>query len=116
MDLLGNVYRDLGAEQKALEFYQLALPLERSNGLRAYESNTLIAFGDAYFFLGEKQKSLDYYEQALTLKRGLGDRSGEALTLIGIGNVYSDLGSRQRVADRSGPEGKRKALEYYRTR
>ena len=113
LGLLGDLYRDLGAEQKALEFYRQALALARSNGLRASESNTLIAFGDAYFFLGEKQKSLDAYQQAINLKRPMGDRSGEALALIGIGNVYSDLGYRQKAADRSGPEGQRKALEYY---
>ncbi|CCI35530.1 CHAT domain-containing protein [Microcystis aeruginosa] len=105
---LGRIYDDLGEKQKALDYYQQALPLwravdatEGTQSARAGEATTLNNIGAVYDDLGEKQKALDYYQQALPLRRAVGDRSGEATTLSNIGAVYSALGE------------KNKALDYY---
>ncbi|MEH1890660.1 MAG: CHAT domain-containing tetratricopeptide repeat protein, partial [Nostoc sp.] len=87
--------------QKALEFYNQALPLRRAVGDRSGEATTLNNIGGVYDALGQKQKALEFYNQALPLRRAVGDRSGEATTLNNIGLVYSDLGQKQ------------KALEFY---
>jgi CHAT domain-containing protein/Tfp pilus assembly protein PilF len=96
---IGLVYSDLGEKQKALDYYQQALPLRRAVGDRSGEAVTLINIGAVYSALGEKQKALDYYQQALPLWRAVGDRSGEATTLSNIGLVYSDLGEKQKALD-----------------
>ncbi|MCL6750391.1 CHAT domain-containing protein, partial [Nostoc sp. CCCryo 231-06] len=89
----------LGEKQKALDFYNQALPLRRAVGDRAGEATTLNNIGAVYSALGEKQKALDFYNQALPLRRAVGDRSGEATTLNNIGGVYDDLGEKQKALD-----------------
>jgi CHAT domain-containing protein/Tfp pilus assembly protein PilF len=98
---LGIVYDDLGEKQKALEYYDHALVIERELGNRADEASTLFNMGSAYGDLGEKQKALEHYDQALKLEREAGDREGEAATLSNMGLVYDDLGELE------------KALEFY---
>ncbi|WYL98014.2 MAG: CHAT domain-containing tetratricopeptide repeat protein [Gloeotrichia echinulata IR180] len=94
---IGAVYDALGEKQKALSFYNQALPLRRAVGDRSGEANTLHNIGGVYDALGEKQKALSFYNQALPLLRAVGDRSGEANTLHNIGAVYSDLGEQQKA-------------------
>ncbi|HEY9808580.1 MAG TPA: tetratricopeptide repeat protein [Halomicronema sp.] len=98
---IGKVYDDLDDKQKALEFYNQALPLFRAVEDKRGEAVTLNNIGLVYNHLGEQQKALEFYNQALPLRRGVGDERGEAVTLNNIGNVYNDLGEQQ------------KALEFY---
>ncbi|MGD1804416.1 tetratricopeptide repeat protein, partial [Dapis sp. BLCC M126] len=55
----------LGEKQKALDYYNQALPIIRQVGDPRGEAMTLSNIGDTYNSLGEKQKALDYYNQAL---------------------------------------------------
>ena len=98
---IGRICHILGEKQKALQFYNQALPLRRAVGDRGGEALTLTGIGGVYSDLGEKQKALQFYNQALPLYRAVGDRDGEATTLNKIGGVYSDLGEKQ------------KALQFY---
>jgi CHAT domain-containing protein/Tfp pilus assembly protein PilF len=95
------VYDSLGEKQKALEYYDRALPLLQAVGDRRVEAATLNNMGYVYDSLGEKQKALEYYDRALPLLQAVGDRGGESATLNNIGGVYYLLGEKQ------------KALEYY---
>ncbi|MDZ8050587.1 MAG: CHAT domain-containing protein, partial [Aulosira sp. ZfuVER01] len=90
-----------GEKQKALSYYNQALPFFREVGNRDGEAKTLSNIGDVYTALGEKQKALSYYNQALPFFREVGNRDGEAKTLSNIGDVYTALGEKQ------------KALSYY---
>jgi tetratricopeptide (TPR) repeat protein len=101
MNVLGNLYSDLGDKSKALAYYEQALPLYRLVEDKGGEAATLNNIGSVYANLGDKSKALAYYEQALPLYRLVGDKGGEAATLNNIGSVYSDLGD------------KSKALAYY---
>ena len=99
---IGAVYDALGEKQKALDFYNQALPILRAVGdsealrrNRGVEATTLNNIGGVYDDLGEKQKALDYYNQALPIFRAVGDRGGEATTLNNIGAVYDALGEKQ---------------------
>jgi len=100
---IGGVYDALGEKQKALDFYNQALPIRRAVGDRGGEATTLNNIGAGggeaitlnnigrvYDALGEKQKALDYYNQALPILRAVGDRGGEAITLNNIGILYRD--------------------------
>jgi CHAT domain-containing protein/Tfp pilus assembly protein PilF len=99
---IGFLYSALGRKQKALEYYEKALPIWKAVSDRSGEAVTLNNIGKVYSDLGQKQKALEYYKKALPVRKALGDRTGEATTLNNIGKVYSDLGQKQ------------KALEYYK--
>ncbi|MEG4045315.1 CHAT domain-containing protein [Microcoleus sp. Pol17_C1] len=96
---IGLAYNDLGEKQKALEYFNQALPLFRAMGDRAKEATTLTNIGLVYSDLGEKQTALDYYKQALDLRQNAGDRRGEALTLNNTGTTYSELGKQQEAEE-----------------
>ena len=91
----------MGEQQKALSYFNQALPLFRSVGDKSGEACTFHNIGAVYSDLGEKQKAIYYYNQSLPLKRAVGDKAGEATSLNNIGTVYSDWGDKQ------------KALSYY---
>jgi tetratricopeptide (TPR) repeat protein len=95
----GAVYLDLGETQKALDYFNQALPLMRAAGDPAGEARTLNEIGRVCDTLGETQKALDYFNQALPRRRAVEDRAGEARTLNNIGLVYSDLGETQKALD-----------------
>ncbi|MBD2245157.1 CHAT domain-containing tetratricopeptide repeat protein, partial [Nostoc sp. FACHB-888] len=99
LNSIGKVHSDLGQKQKALDFYNQALPLRRAVSNRSGEATTLNNIGLVYSDLGQKQKALDFYNQALPLLRAVSNRSGEATTLNNIGLVYSDLGQKQKALD-----------------
>ncbi len=88
-----------GENQKALDYFNQALPLRRAAGDRVGEGKTLGNVGSVYRTLGENQKALDYYNQALPLWRAAGDRGGEGQTLNNIGWIYESLGANQKALD-----------------
>ncbi|MGM3307174.1 CHAT domain-containing protein [Anabaena sp. WFMT] len=94
---IGLVYSDLGEKQKALDFYNQALPIFRVVGNKNMEATTLSNIGLIYSDLGEKQKALDFYNQAFPILRAVGNRGMEATNLKNIGLVYSDLGEKQKA-------------------
>ncbi len=94
---IGQVYSALGEKQKAVSFYNQALPLYRAVADKAGEARTLNNIGAVYSDLGEKQKALSYYNQALPLYRAVADKGGEATILNNIGAVYSDLGEKHKA-------------------
>ena len=93
------VYDALGEKQKALEYFNQALPILRAVGDRSGEATNLNNIGHVYFYLGEKQKALDYFNQALSIRPAVRDRLGEATTLNNIGHVYFYLGEKQKALD-----------------
>ncbi|NER01466.1 MAG: CHAT domain-containing protein, partial [Okeania sp. SIO3C4] len=94
---IGSVYSSLGEKQKALSFYNQALPLYKQVGDKRAEASTLNNIGGVYSSLGEKQKALSFFNQALPLYKQVGDKGGEATTLNNIGSVYDDLGEKQKA-------------------
>jgi hypothetical protein len=83
----------MGESQKALEYFNQALPIRRAVGDRSGEANTLNNIGGVYSTLDENQKALDFYNQALPLRRAVGDRSGEAVTLHNLSLAFRAMGS-----------------------
>src|SRR5438128_9261829 len=60
---IGLTYSALGEQQKALDFFNQALPLLRAAGDRAGEATTFNNIGTSYSELGENQKALDFFNQ-----------------------------------------------------
>ncbi|MDQ2856996.1 MAG: tetratricopeptide repeat protein, partial [Acidobacteriota bacterium] len=99
LDRLAHVYELIGQNQKALEYYNQALPLRKEAGDKNGEASTLNNMAVVYSNIGETQKALEYLNQTLLINRAVGDKSSEATTLNNIGTVYSDLGEKQKAID-----------------
>jgi tetratricopeptide (TPR) repeat protein len=96
---LGNVYRDLGQVEKAIEYYNQALAISRKIGHRQGEGNALGSLGIAYRLLGKYDKAIDHHNQALAISREIGDRRGEGAWLGNIGNASFSLGQYDKAID-----------------
>ena len=92
---IGRLYRDLGQQQTALDYYNQALPIWREVGNRSGEALALNDIGRAYADMGQPQKALEYAEQALPIWRETGNRRGEAMTLNNMGTGLLRLWERQ---------------------
>jgi len=99
---LGNVYRDLGEQRKAIEYYEQALKISKEAGNRRLEENQLGNMGIVYDNLGETEKAIDYYEQALEISIEIDDMVGEGEAFGNMGLAYYHLGE------------PRKAIECYK--
>ena len=98
---IGIIYSILGESQKALDYFNQALPIYKTVAVRDRnaEASVLNDIGIVYNRLGESQKALDYYNKALPIYKAVGDLRGEARALGNIGNVYINLGELQKALD-----------------
>jgi len=91
----------MGGYQKAVEYYERALPIFRELKFPLGEADVLYGLGSAYAYLSHSEKAIDHFEQALAIYREAKSRYGEGYTLDKLGLVYSRLNR---------PE---KAIEYH---
>ena len=96
---MGNAYHSLGQYQKAIDFYEQSLEIEREIGNPQGEAISLGNLGNAYDSLGQYQKAIDFHQQYLEISREIGDRLGEAASLGNLGNAYHSLGQYQKAID-----------------
>jgi tetratricopeptide (TPR) repeat protein len=96
---IGEVYRSLGQGERALDYFNRALPIREEVGDRAGVAHTLNNIGEVYHSLGQWERALDYFNRALPIREEVGDRAGVAYTLNNIGEVYHSLGQWERALD-----------------
>jgi tetratricopeptide (TPR) repeat protein len=89
---LGNAYRPLGQVERAIEFYEQALVIDRKIGDRQGEARDLSNWGRAYHDLGQFKRAIRLLEEALAIDREIGDRREEGGCLGTLGLAYRDLG------------------------
>jgi CHAT domain-containing protein len=99
LNTLGNLYRQIGQPQKALDDCNQALQIEQTGGSQAGAALTQNLMGRIYTDLGDEQKALDLFNQTLPVWQALGSRLGQANTLNGMGRAYNDLGQREKALD-----------------
>ncbi|WP_292774809.1 tetratricopeptide repeat protein [Nostoc sp. NMS9] len=92
--LIVSVYRSfLGDIQKALEYTNEALQLQRQGGDKEDEASTLNQQADIYLLQGDYQIALNLYNQALKIERSITKNpKAEARTLGNIALLYNSLG------------------------
>ncbi|MBK9249542.1 MAG: tetratricopeptide repeat protein [Ignavibacteria bacterium] len=100
-NIVGNVYRELGSYDKALEYYEQALDAHMELGEKSGVALVTGNIGVVYKNLGSYDKALECYQHALAVHKELGEKSSVANDTGNIGNLYSSLGSYE------------KALEYF---
>ena len=98
---LGYIYFDLGEYDKAIEYQNMSLEIEKNINNQRETVARLIDIGTVYEYSGNYQKALAYYNQALKLQREIKDKEGIANVLNYLGNVYHTWSKYE------------KALEYY---
>ncbi|MCI0489519.1 MAG: CHAT domain-containing protein [Blastocatellia bacterium] len=96
---LGFLYNRLGELQKALRYYQQALPLRRLNRDRWSEGVTLDNIGQVYRKQGELYLALECHLEALRIFRELKKRRSEAIALSNIANVKHKLGETDKAIE-----------------
>ncbi|AFY56143.1 tetratricopeptide repeat protein [Rivularia sp. PCC 7116] len=94
---IGNTYSNLGEKQKALNYYNQALPLAREIKDKFAEASILNNVAVIHDDLGDKHQAFKVYNQALLLSRKIDDKGGEATNLNNIGGIYNHLGDKQQA-------------------
>jgi adenylate cyclase len=102
-NIIGNVHSILGSNDKALEYYNLALAAHQELGDKPGVARVTGNIGNVYRSFGSYDKALEYYNTALATHQELGEKTRVAVVTGNIGTVYNDLGAYD------------KALEYYNT-
>ena len=70
---MGSAYRQLGEYQRAIDFHQQSLEIQREVGDRQGEAACLGNLGSVYRQLGEYQRAIDFHQQSLEIQREIGD-------------------------------------------
>ena len=97
---LGQTAIYLDNAREAVPYFDGAIALQRTLGLRADETRAHHNKAVALWQLGEVIEALATYEAVLPLRRELQDRLGEALTLDGMGGCHLSLGETAAALDR----------------
>ncbi len=96
---LGNAYNSLGQFQKAIQYHQLSLNIDRELGNRSGEGGSLCNLGNAYLRLGQYQQAIEYFQQALVILQKIGHCYFQANSLGNLGSAYLSLGQYQRAIE-----------------
>tara|TARA_B100000315_G_C14520683_1_gene561399 strand:- start:1007 stop:1426 length:420 start_codon:yes stop_codon:yes gene_type:complete len=90
---IGLVHNALGQRDKALEFFNQALPIREEVGDRAGMATTLNNIGMVHNALGQREKALEFYNQALPIMEEVGDIYGEGVTRFNMAMIYIETGN-----------------------
>lgn len=113
---MGSIHSRLGDYQRAIDFYEQALAIDREIENRHDEAIILDNIGVTLDRMGDYEKALAYHQQALAILQELDEPFDEAVTLNNIGMTYKSLmdldralsyfeqalAIRQRIGDRAG--------------
>ena len=95
----GWLYRDLGQNQTALDYYNLALPIWREGPQSQRRSARAQRYRPCLRRSRPASESSRYASQALPIFRETVSRRGEAMTLNNMGRDHSDLGESKDALD-----------------
>jgi CHAT domain-containing protein len=97
---IGTAYINLKDWLKALEYFNLALPIARAADDRRWtEAMVLTSIGRAENALGNSPEALQYLNEALALHKSLHNRIWESYTLADLGVAYDSLGQPEKALD-----------------
>jgi CHAT domain-containing protein/tetratricopeptide (TPR) repeat protein len=89
---LGFAHRRLGQYDKAVQFYERALRLARSQKDDSIAGSILNNLAGIYRSQGNFSKALEFYQLSLQTLRSLGDQRRVALTENNLGDIYNAIG------------------------
>ncbi len=92
-NLMGTIHTGLHQYDKAQEYYEQALNLNRSTGYWPEQATTLNLLSDLYLEQGEYSQAKAASLQALEINRTIAFRHGEATSLYNLALVYHTVGN-----------------------
>ena len=99
LGVAGGVHNHFGDKKKALEYFERALPLQRSIGNRSGELYSISDIAMAYQYMGDVQKALTFSNQALAMAKELGDHGKEGVVLNNICTLLDRMGNYKQAID-----------------
>ncbi len=96
---LGFAHRRLGQYAKAVQFYERALRLARSQKDESIAGSILNNLAGIYRSQGDFSKALEFYQLSLQTLRPLGDQRRVALTENNLGDIYNAIGQYARALE-----------------
>jgi tetratricopeptide (TPR) repeat protein len=95
LNILGNIYRDLGLYSQALKAYNESIGIGKSTKSVGLEAASLAGRAYTELELGQYDQAIAGFEQALKLRRTMNFPPLEALTLNNLGIAYAAQGNAQ---------------------
>jgi len=96
---LGEVFSVLGEQEKALEQFDLALRLSRSNKDTQQEVEVLNKRGEVYALVGQNTRAISIFREALRLARRLSNTREFARATANLGVAHYNLSDMNRAQD-----------------
>jgi tetratricopeptide (TPR) repeat protein/CHAT domain-containing protein len=96
---LGVGYGRLDSRDKAIQYLEMALAMNRKTHDRTAEGHDLDDLGYTYANTGDPTKALTYHAQSLAIGRETNDEALQALALDNIGAAYRRLGNFQKAVE-----------------
>ncbi len=91
--LMGMVFKNIGAYDKAMASYFNALRIAEDNGDQPRVSSCLNNIGSVFQIQGNYPKALHYYELSMHIEEKLGNKEQLSIRLYNIGAVYETIDS-----------------------
>jgi ppGpp synthetase/RelA/SpoT-type nucleotidyltranferase len=91
-------YRNI-KQSEELKYQLETLQINRENGNRQGEANTLANIGYIYTSKEKYDEAIQYFTMALEINIEIGGRQGEANQLLNLGSTYRLLGDRKKALD-----------------
>ena len=104
---LGKLHLAAEVNEKAIEYYEQALPIYQRVGNRDREGSTLLGLGAAYERVGNSPKSADYDERAAVVMKEIGSLRSEIEALNNAGIALGNGVTPEK------PDNFDKALDYF---
>jgi tetratricopeptide (TPR) repeat protein len=96
---LGSLYKAKGEWDKAIEYYQHSLEIDKKVGDEHGMATTFNNLGLVYNAKGEGDKAIEYYQRSLEIDKKVGDEHGMATTFNNLGAVYQAKGEWDKAID-----------------
>jgi tetratricopeptide (TPR) repeat protein len=90
-DLLGQVYRNLGEDDTAREYFEKAVEIAREFRDRKYEGRALFGLAGLSSQVRQYEKAVGYYTKSLAIAQDLGDRQFQAVILNHLGTCFKTM-------------------------
>ena len=90
---LGNIYFEFSDYDRALDYYNKSLALNKKSNNRLSEAHTINNLGNVFLKQGHFDLALSKYEEAKKLFEFLNNLQGVAMTLNNMGMAYEDKGN-----------------------
>jgi tetratricopeptide (TPR) repeat protein len=99
LNRLGNAWHSLGDYDRALDYLQQSLAIQREIGDKQGEGATLNNLSAIAHARGDYDRALDYLQQSLAIRREIGDKQGEGVTLNNLATTAHARGDYDRALD-----------------